>query len=74
MIGMDEDEKRHLLEIFRHLNLDAGTVVGLSAIADHWRGDSAALRRTLERLLAEGLVEIRHDGYCLTQAGKMALS
>lgn len=73
-IGMIDDKERYLLEIFRHLKAGEGTVLGLSAIADHWHGDSTTFRHTLESLLTKGLVEIRGEGYCITQAGKAAIS
>ena len=71
---MDEENERRLLEIFRHLKAGEDTVFGLSAIADHWHGDSVAFRHTLEALLAKGLIEIRNEGYCITPAGRAAIS
>ena len=71
---MDPENERHLLEILRHLNAGENMVFGLSAIADHWRGDSSSFRRTLDGLVAKEVIEIRDEGYCLTQAGKAAIS
>lgn len=71
---MDSENERHLLEILRHLNAGENMVLGLSAIADHWNGDSMSFRRALDGLVANGVIEIRGEGYCLTQAGKAAIS
>ena len=71
---MEPQNERRLLEILRHLNAGENMVLGLSAIADHWHGDSMSFRRTLDALLAKGLIEIRDEGYCLTQAGKATIS
>jgi hypothetical protein len=72
--AMDQGKERRLLAIFRHLQAGENTILGLSAIADHWHGDSASFRATLERLLTKGLIEIRGEGYCITPAGKAAIS
>ena len=71
---MDPENERHLLEILRHLKAGENIVLGLSAIADHWRGDSVSFRRALDGLVAKGLIEVRDGGYCLTRAGKAAIS
>ena len=71
---MGPENERHLLEILRHLNAGENTVLGLSAIADHWHGDSNSFRRTLDALVVKGLIEIRDEGYCLTPAGKATMS
>jgi hypothetical protein len=72
--AMDQENERRLLAIFRHLQAGENTILGLSAIVDHWQGDSASFRATLEALLVKGFIDIRGEGYCLTPAGQAAIS